>query len=209
MPKYNLPPEAYAPGGLTILKAANETEALNEYRRLRHAAMERLRSFRGTEFSENSYVKFQSRPGRFPEPSNIKTLSQLGTALGNVRAFLESSQSTPERMRALNRRRIDTLHERGYTFVNADNIVSFGKFMEAARLRAGGFVFGSPIWAKMYHAAEKKGIDPMTLLKNFDYWIDNIDELEKSRPPRNNEKISSEEYRARIERRKKRERRNR
>lgn len=206
MPDYKLPPEAYGPGGLTILKAASFTEGLQEYSRLRKTAKNRIYSFKGTEFESNSYVQFQSRPTRFPAPSKVKTASQLQTLLGNVKAFLESSQSTPARMRALNTRRIETLHNRGYTFVTKENIAAFGRFMEAARLRAGGFVFGSPIWARMYEAAEKKGIDPMTLLKDFDYWKNNIDELEKSRPLRDGERVSADDYRERIERRKARER---
>ena len=81
------------------------------------------------------------------------------------------------------------------------NIKAFGEFMEAARIKAGGRLFASDRVAELYDAAERKKIPPEELLKDFEYWRRNVEELNRSRVSRK-EGATAADYRRTIERRK-------
>lgn len=202
--KYALPEEAYLPGGLTILKAAGIKEARKEYSRLRRLAMRRLREFRGTEYESGQIYQHRMGKGKFKTLWQIATAAQLGAALGDVRGFLESSQSTVARLRERDRQILETLHEHEYNFVTKENLQDFGRFMEAVRMSAQARMYPSDQVAELYEASIKRKIDPDELLKDFSYWMENKEELEKSRTRRGVTQVSANEYRKRIEQRKKR-----
>ena len=179
--KYNLPPEAYFPGGITILKAAGEAEARKEYQRLRRIAQKRLARFVGTQYKDTDTYKNRAIKKPFKPSSELKSVRDLQAALSDVRGFLDSERSTISGMKRIDRKTIATLHKDGYTFVNMSNIKQFGDFMEAARLQAAKKMQGSDRVAEMYDAAIRKKIPPEELLKEFDYWRENLEELNVSR----------------------------
>lgn len=203
---YKLPEAAYTPGGLSILKAADYSEALAEYKRLRRIATRRLATFKGTEYESSALYQTRKKFG-FRTITDIKKskrpLSELGAALGDVRGYLESRQSTYTKMLNVNKARVKTLHERGYDFVNLGNLDSFGEFMEAVRMKTGGSSLGSMRAAELYEAAAKKNIPRDELLKDWKYWFDNVEELNKTRRLKGEGKTAAD-YRATIERRKER-----
>ena len=179
--KYNLPPEAYFPGGITILKAAGEAEARKEYQRLRRIAQKRLARFVGTQYEDTDIYKNRAIKKPFKPSSELESVRDLQAALSDVRGFLDSERSTISGMKRIDRKTIATLHKDGYTFVNMTNIKQFGDFMEAARLQAGKKMQGSDRVAEMYDVAIRKKIPPEELLKDFDYWRKNLEELNVSR----------------------------
>lgn len=203
---YKLPEAAYTPGGLSILKAADYGEALAEYKRLRRIATRRLATFKGTEYESSALYQTRKKFG-FRTITDIKKskrpLSELGAALGDVRGYLESRQSTYTKMLNVNKARVKTLHERGYDFVNLGNLVSFGEFMEAVRMKMGGSSLGSMRAAELYEAAAKKNIPRDELLKDWKYWWENMEELKKTKKLKGEGKTASD-YRRTIERRKER-----
>lgn len=203
---YNLPEAAYTPGGLSILKVADFDDAFAEYKRLRRIATRRLATFKGTEYESSALYQTRKKFG-FRTITDIKKskrpLSELGAALGDVRGYLESRQSTYTKMLNVNKARVKTLHERGYDFVNLGNLDSFGEFMEAVRMKMGGSSLGSMRAAELYEAAAKKNIPRDELLKDWKYWIDNVEELNKTRRLKGEGKTAVD-YRQAIERRKER-----
>lgn len=199
--KYNLPPEAYFPGGITILKATGEAEARKEYQRLRRIAQKRLARFVGTQYEDTDVYKNRAIKYPFKPSSQLKDVRSLQAALSDVRGFLDSDRSTITGLKRIDKKTISSLHANGYTFVNMGNIKAFGEFMEAARIKAGGRMFASDRVAELYDAAERKKIPPEQLLKDFEYWRKNVEELNISRVSRK-EGATAADYRRAIERRK-------
>lgn len=199
--KYNLPPEAYFPGGITILKAAGEAEARKEYQRLRRIAQKRLARFVGTQYEDTDTYKNRAIKKPFKPSSELKDVRSLQAALSDVRGFLDSERSTISGLKRIDKKTVTTLQANGYTFVNMGNIKAFGEFMEVARIKAGRRMFASDRVAEMYDAAERKSIPPEELLKDFEYWRKNVEELNSSRVSRR-EGATAADYRRTIERRK-------
>lgn len=199
--KYDLPPEAYYPGGITILKATGEAEARKEYQRLRRIAQKRIARFEGTQYEDTEVYKNRAIKHPFKPSSSLKDVRSLQAALSDVRGFLDSERSTISGLKRIDKKTVSTLQANGYTFVNMGNIKAFGEFMEAARIKAGRRMFASDRVAELYDAAERKNIPPEQLLKDFEYWRKNVEELNSSRVSRK-EGATAADYRRAIERRK-------
>lgn len=198
--KYNLPDIAYTPRGW-MYSDVSPLEIKNEYQRLRKVANERLRKLEKAGYSDlEVYKRFRSK---FPEYSRIRTNNALGIHLADAKHFLELQTSTVGGVHKVEKRILNSLHESGYTFVNKDNLRAFGDFMDAVRAKYKGLIYGSDQVADLYGASIKKGLNPSELLKDFEYWQENVYELEKSRQKRN-DLNTPEKYKKTIERRKKR-----
>ena len=191
--KYNLPPEAYYPGGITILKATGEAEARKEYQRLRRIAQKRLARFEGTQYEDTDIYKNRAIKHPFKPSSELKDVRNLQAALSDIRGFLDSERSTISGMKRLDRKAVATLQANGYDFVNMSNIREFGNFMEAARIKAGKKLFASDRIAELYDEAELKQISKEELLKDFNYWKKNVRELQAI-PKLEKENASAKDY---------------
>lgn len=198
--KYNLPDIAYTPRGW-IQAAVDPLDMKREYQRLRKTAQERLRKLKNAGYADSeTYRRFKTA---FPAYSNIRTNSALGIHLADVRHFLELQTGTVGGIHKRESKMLRSLHESGYTFVNKDNLQAFGAFMDAVRSKYNGIIYGSDQVADLYGAAIEKRLDPTSLLRDFEYWRDNVYELKYSRQKRN-DLNTSENYKKTIERRKKR-----
>lgn len=193
--KYNLPPTAYTPAGITTLHPDQEASARREYQRLRRVAEKRLNRMGTSEFSDTDV--YRRNAGKFTPLSQVKSNRELGRLLYEVRAFLDARRSSVSGQRAIIRDTLHTLHEHGYTFVNKSNLKAFGDFMEAARAAAGGTLYASDRVAEMYDAAERKGIDPAELMKNFDFWRAHVETL-NSMPIIPGEGVTAADYESTI-----------
>ena len=198
--KFNLPDIAYTPRGW-MYGDVEPADMKKEYQRLRKVANERLRKLKKAGYSNlETYKRFKSS---FPEYSRIRTNNALGIHLADVRHFLELQTSRVGAVHKIERQILKSLHESGYTFVNKDNLKAFGDFMDAVRAKYNGLIYGSDQVADLFGAAIKKELEPVQLLQDFEYWQENVYELEKSRQKRN-DLNTPEKYKKTIERRKKR-----
>lgn len=198
--KYNLPDIAYTPRGW-IQAAIDPVDIKREYQRLRKTAMERLRKLKNAGYADSeTYRRFKSS---FPAYTNIRTNSALGIHLADARRFLELQTSTVGGIHKRETKMLQSLHESGYTFINKDNLRAFGAFMDAVRAKYSGLIYGSDQVVDLFGAAVEKDLDPAQLLKDFEYWQENVYELEHSRQKRN-DLNTPEKYKKTIERRKKR-----
>lgn len=171
--KFNLPEEAYTIGGVSILKAATEEEARKEYQRLRRVAIKRLKRLEGTEYDEF----YQKNKDRFRPSGDLETLSQLGSELSNVYRYLNAKGSSLQGKRAIDRKKLKTLHEHGYNISKAE-LKDFGDFMNAYLDQVNGFTLGSDRVAEVYEAGTAKNIPPDELLKDFDFWRRHKEDLD-------------------------------
>lgn len=194
--KYNLPPTAYTPAGLTMLHPDQVATARAEYQRLRRVAEKRLSRLLKSEFAHDDVVLMNY--GRFKPLSELTSNRELGGSLAAVRAFLDARRSSVTGNRAIVRETIETLHEHRYTFVNKSNLKEFGYFMEAARAAAGGTLYASDRVAEIYDAAERKGIPPEQLMENFDFWRKNVETLNAA-PLIPGEGVTAADYQKMIE----------
>ena len=198
--KYNLPDIAYTPRGW-MYGDVEPSAMKKEYQRLRKAANERLRKLKNAGYADSEiYRRFRTA---FPQYSKIKTNTALGIHLADVRHFLGLKSSTVGGMHEVEKKTIQRLHESGYTFINKDNLRAFGAFMDAVRAKYSGLIYGSDQVVDLFGAAYEKSLDPAQLLGDFEYWQENVYELEHSRQKRN-DLNTPEKYKKTIERRKKR-----
>lgn len=198
--KFNLPDIAYTPRGW-MYGDVELSDMKKEYQRLRKTANERLRKLEKAGYADlEIYKRFRTA---FPAYSKVKTNTALGIHLADVRHFLDMKTSTVGGIHKVESQTIQSLHKSGYTFINKDNLKAFGAFMDAVRAKFGGLIYGSDQVTDLFGAAYEKGLDPAQLLKDFEYWLENVYELEHSRQKRN-DLNTPEKYKKTIERRKKR-----
>lgn len=198
--KFNLPDIAYTPRGW-MRGDVDPADIKKEYQRLRKAANERLRKLKKAGYADSEiYWRFRTA---FPAYSKVKTNTALGIHLADIRHFLGLKTSTVGGRKRVESQTIQRLHESGYTFINKENLKAFGAFMDAVRSKYNGLIYGSDQVVDLYGAAYEKGLDPAQLLEDFEYWQENVYELEKSRQKRN-DLNTPEKYKKTIERRKKR-----
>lgn len=123
-------PSDYNPVHQIALKHHTEKELRQEYTRLRDIAQKRLGRIGQSEFAESQVYK--NWAGRFPMTKTIKDPKTLALALADVANYVGGGM-TLRTMRQQRTRSLKTLSEHGYNFVNKENYVKFGQFMEKYR----------------------------------------------------------------------------
>lgn len=183
--------EALRSGSLT------EKEMRSEYSRLRKIANERLAALGRSRFNKSqTYIK---NVGKYVTLDKIKNERQLIYKLSDLAKFVTSKRGSVTGQYEIRRKTLETLHERGITFVNARNLDDFGDFMEEARTKLYSRIYGSERIKDMFGVAEKKGIKPQELFKDFAYWMQNREKLEAMPKIKNKRNLSSDDYKKAIE----------
>ena len=153
-----------------------EKEIRKEYTRLRDILRKRIETINKSEFAG------QGIAGQFPD--GLPKLSEMRPEdLPYVlQQFATAIRSNSGSLKGLRKRRKDTLeslHESGYTNINEENIASFARFMEEARERGLEKVYGSDTIATLYDTTIAIGISPDEVMKDFTWWVDNVEDLEE------------------------------
>lgn len=183
--------EALRSGSLT------EKEMRSEYSRLRKIANERIAALGRSRFNKSqAYIK---NVGKYVTLDKIKNERQLIYKLSDLAKFVTSKRGSVTGQYEIRRKTLETLHERGITFVNARNLDDFGDFMEEARTKLYSRIYGSERIKDMFGIAEKKGINPQELFQDFAYWMQNREKLEAMPKIKNKRNISSDDYKKAIE----------
>lgn len=198
MLKYAFPENAYTPVGLEKYHI-DQSEAKKEYQRLRKIANERLRKLAKAGYTDTQI--YRDYIGLFTPYSKLKSTRSLAIQLSNVRHFLDLQTSTVGGMHKLENKVLKTLHENNYYFVTRENLRKFGQFMEYVRTVYGGLEYSSDSVAMLWDVAEQKNIPADELMKEFEYWQHNIEELSQSKPIEKG--LSRNEYESILEKRKK------
>lgn len=170
-------------------------EKRKEYARLRKIANARLKNFEGTPYtSTQTYIK---NAGKFIPQSQISD-RDIKYMLYDVAKFVDAKTSSVSGMRDIERRTIETAHERGMTWLNKGNLRDFGRYMDFLRAKYGAKNFDSERAQEVYGVATKKGLNSDEILKDFTFWKANLEELENLPKFRNPEKRTSENYKERL-----------
>lgn len=186
-------------------------ELRKEYSRLRVLANRRLDRMEGTRF-ENSQT-YRRNVGKYttieelekraianaknltPEAAQRYVDSLLAKKLADAYKMLTSKTGSIRGMQAVENSTIETLRERGLTFINKGNIQQFGDYMEQLRTIHRGRMYDSERAVELFRAATKKGINPEEVAADFDYWKTKVEALEQIPKIRNEKQRNAEAYR--------------
>lgn len=187
-------PEALKSGSLSV------EEMREQYSYFRDVAKKRLKRLGESEFADSqAYLK---NINQFKPLSRIETQSELEQRLYSVQKFLRSKGSTISGQKAIRKKAVEAAQEKGLDFINESNIADFGQYMDYLRAKYKGKQFDSERAVRLFVAATKKGIDPIEVAEDFEYWKNNISYLEKMPKIKNDKPHSAEDYRNAIEQRK-------
>lgn len=198
MLKYAFPENAYTPVGLEKYHI-DQSDAKKEYQRLRKIANERLRKLAKAGYTDTRVYK--DYIGFFTPYSKIRSTRMLAIQLSNVRHFLDLKTSTVGGQHTWENKVLQKLHENEYYFVTHDNLKKFGEFMEYVMETYKGKEYPSDKEAMIWDISETKNIPADILMKDFEYWQHNIDELSQTKPIEKG--LSRNEYESILEKRKK------
>lgn len=194
----------------------SRAELTKEYSRLRKTANKRLQRMQGTKYEQTqTYLR---NAGKYKTLAQIEKEAKQHTKnmgaeaaqkyvdravalkLADLYKFLTAKTGSIRGMQRVENEIIKTLHERGITFVNKSNIQRFGEYMEYLRVLHQNQSFDSERAQELFGIATKKGIDPVQIAEDYNYWKSHQEELEKTPKIKNTKKRTAEEYKKRIER---------
>lgn len=197
--------EAFKGGNIT------SKELRREYSRLRAVASKRLQRMEGTKWEKSqTYLRNAGKYGTLADIeqaalANAKSLKPeaaqkyvdlfVAKKLDEMYKFLTAKTGSIRGMQRAENELIQTLHDRGLTFVNKSNIAQFGEFMEFLRTAHQNRLYDSERAAELFGTAVKKGINPMEIAEDWQYWQSREEELSKLPKIKNKNKRTADEYR--------------
>lgn len=183
-----------------------------EYSRLRQTANKRLARMKGTKYQNSQtylrnagkYTTIEEIAAQATEAAERMNLkpearqryidSHIAHKLADVYKFLTAKTSSIRGMQRAENEMIESLHDKGLTFVNKDNIQQFGQYMEYLRVLHQGRIYDSERAAELFGTATKKGINPLDIALDFGFWKDRDTELAQMPKIRNAKKRTAAEY---------------
>lgn len=193
-------------------------ELRKEYSRLRQTANKRLDRMKGTRYEDTKTYKYNA--GKYttlaqieaealryakkmkPEAAQKYVDSYVAHKLADMYKFLTSKTGSIRGMQKVENETIQTLREKGLTFINKSNIVQFGDYMEYLRSIHKGKQFDSERAVELFGTASKKGINPDEILEDYEYWKEREQELAKTPKIKNEKRRTAEDYKKLLNRKK-------
>ena len=130
------------------LKQYSDKEVRKEYTRLRDAARKRLQRLEKAGYQDTNIYRFNK--DRYEYTKNLN-MDQLRRRLSELADFIESPASTLKGQERIHQKAAETLKERGIDIGNSkQDLVRFGKFMEAFRMSNLDKVYDSHRVARIY-----------------------------------------------------------
>lgn len=174
--------EWYTPSQIVArLKASPEArkEARKEYTRLRDISQKRLKRMGKTQWARTQTYK--KNVNHYKKLKDIKSDYELAGRLSDLARFIVSKYSSVAKQKEIMKKSLATLHEHGYGFVNEDNYIDFGDFMEAYRNQMLDMEYDSGDAADTYGVVSKFKLDPADVEKDFRFWLENVEAAKKLR----------------------------
>lgn len=219
--KFNLDVDGVEDGDLYHIEAFNSgavssAELRKEYSRLREVANKRLQRMEGTRFeASQTYLK---NAGKYttigqiekealanarnlkPEVAQKYVDSQIAKKTADLYKFLTAKTGSIRGMQKAENDLIESLRDKGFTWINKGNIQQFGEYMEYMRALHKGRQYDSERAAELFGTAVKKGINPEEISEDFEYWKEHDEELAKLPKIKSAQNRTAEAYRKLLER---------
>ena len=170
------PPEVYYPEALRS-GTLTPAEMRSHYSYLRQIANKRLQNFVGSEFEDaQSYIK---NAGKFVPLSEINNERELMFKLYEVNKFVRARSSSVSGLKKIRNETIEAFHDRGFTWINKNNIKQFGDYMEYMRAKYGAKQFDSERAAELFGmiSSGSVGLNVEDVQRDYKYWVKHADEL--------------------------------
>lgn len=148
-----------------------------EYEKLAKLANEKLAKFEGTEWVSSNIYKRNA--GKYIPIHEIESKRQLAYLLSDVHRYLNTKNNSVWALQRNRAATIRTLHEHGYTFVNKSNFQIFCEFMEYWRLLKLTSLYDSERVADLSNATYAAKANPDEVKANFEYYLQNVEEVYK------------------------------
>ena len=149
------------------LEQMDESALRKEYTRLRKIANKRLARLQASKYKDSELAKEYA--GGFEILANVADLPRELTVLAR---FVASERSSITGLQRIENRSISTLHQHGYTFVNAGNVGQFGAFMEEMRQAGYSKLYSSEFLANWWSEKGRNKRDNADKLKReFDKYV--------------------------------------
>lgn len=159
------------------LKKHTTEELREEYRAFRKEARARLKELKASEFLEGKMVKGKGYLKTSPDKMNR---DELMKALTDSAKFIWSRLSTVEGQLQQKELTLKKFALRDYgDVINEDTYFQFGKFMDEMGGYISGKVIGSPEAVDMFAWAKYKNISPANITKNFDFYKQNQEKIDR------------------------------
>lgn len=108
--------------------ARNIPDPRAEYRKIRNAALNRIRKLEKAGYGDTETVR-QVRETFKALPRNLSQ-DEAAQRLPDAARFIESARGTVGGMREIERKTAETLRDRGFEFVNRRNVRAFTEFLD-------------------------------------------------------------------------------
>ncbi len=147
-------------------------EIRRQYSKQAYVARQRLGKIEAAYGSKAEIV--QRRAGDFLPLKELGNLNrqQIAQELASTQKFLASGSSRVREYGQVRQNIIDSFNENGYDFVNESNLDDLYQFLEDARARHLGSMYGSDQLIETWNRAQKRGMSPEQLLGNIEYWAE-------------------------------------
>lgn len=142
------------------LEQIDEGALRKEYTRLRKIANKRLARLQASQYKETDLAKEYA--GGFALLADVEDLPRELTMLAR---FVASERSSVTGLKRIDKQTVETLHQHGYTFVNAKNVGQFGAFMEEMRQAGLSKLYSSEFLANWWSEKGKSERDNVDNLK--------------------------------------------
>ena len=147
-------------------------ELRREYSKLAYKARKRLGAISARWGTKAEVV--QRHAGDFGTLSSLGKINrtQLAQELAAARRFLASGSSRVSEYAKVRQQAIESFQRSGYEFVNESNLDELYQFLEDARARHLGSIYGSDQLIETFEKAQKRGLTSEQLLGNIEYWAE-------------------------------------
>lgn len=165
----------YLPSAIKAeLKEGDSKAVRAEYTKLRDIAQKRIKRMAASPLASRSqtYLKYRNK---FKKLKDIQSDAELASRLSDLAHFIGMKTSTVSGQKKIMMKSLKTLHEHDYTFVNEENYIDFGRFMEEYRAQNLDMQYDSGDAADMYGVAVKHKIDPEKVKEDFEWWLENVE----------------------------------
>lgn len=147
-------------------------EKRSEYTRLRDIARKRINRLKASRFRDYEVADYY-----FPKIREMD-IEDIDYYLSEIEHYINKQVTTLTGLKLYEQNMAETLQKNGYN-IEADELKSFGDFMEEARSINKGRLSSSDIIYEIYKHSQRLGMDPRTLKNNFKEYLRNGERVEE------------------------------
>lgn len=161
-----------------------------------YSTLKGMSARRANTFIKNS-VSVPDQLSRLKAPAGSLSDADLERAIALQSSTLQTrGMRYSEALQMQNERR-EMLKDRfGLSDLTNEQFDQYGKFMNEMQEREGakGWSYASALAKKMAVEALRLNMDPAKFMRNFDYWSDHLDDLERARPLVRSRPVRASDY---------------